>query len=66
MHGDRLALLSRNNWQYVVVTYVTYAATRLGVVLVPINFMLKAQEVAYILDYSPPPQVGQDRETMDI
>ncbi|QSE86639.1 fatty acyl-CoA synthetase [Rhodococcus koreensis] len=48
-HGDRLAILSRNNWQYVV---VTYAAARLGVVLVPINFMLKAEEVAYILDHS--------------
>ncbi|MGW5151507.1 fatty acyl-CoA synthetase [Rhodococcus koreensis] len=48
-HGDRLAILSRNNWQYVVVAYAT---ARLGVVLVPINFMLKAEEVGYILDHS--------------
>jgi fatty-acyl-CoA synthase len=44
--GDRLALLSHNCWQYPA---VVFAAARIGVVVVPINFMLTAPEVAYIL-----------------
>ncbi|MEH3140552.1 MAG: acyl-CoA synthetase [Mycobacterium kyogaense] len=47
--GDRLALLSRNCWQYAVLTFAT---ARAGVVLVPINFMLTAAEVSYILGHS--------------
>src|SRR6478672_10712108 len=42
--GDRLALLSHNCWQFVVVAFAT---AKLGVVLVPVNFMLTAPEVAY-------------------
>ncbi|CAM3348719.1 fatty acyl-CoA synthetase [Nocardioides dubius] len=45
--GDRLALLSHNCWQFPV---VAFAAARLGVVLVPVNFMLTSAEIAYILD----------------
>ena len=48
-HGDRLALLSHNCWQYVVLNFAT---ARLGVVLVPVNFMLGADEVAFILEHS--------------
>src|ERR1700735_695959 len=47
--GDRLALLSHNCWEYVVLVFAT---ARLGVVLVPVNFMLVADEVAYILRHS--------------
>jgi fatty-acyl-CoA synthase len=47
--GDRLALLSHNCWQYATICFAT---ARLGVVLVPVNFMLKAHEVAYILEHS--------------
>ena len=47
--GDRLALLSHNCWAYAVLTVAT---ARLGVVLVPINFMLGAEEIAYILSHS--------------
>src|SRR4051812_41884784 len=36
--GDRVALLSHNGWQFVV---LSVALARLGVVLVPVNFMLK-------------------------
>ncbi len=46
---DRLALLSRNCWQYAVLAFAT---ARAGVVLVPINFMLTAEEIAYILAHS--------------
>jgi acyl-CoA synthetase (AMP-forming)/AMP-acid ligase II len=41
--GERLALLSHNGWEFAVVSFAT---ARLGVVLVPINFMLTASEIA--------------------
>src|SRR4051812_10606280 len=47
--GDRLALLSHNCWQYAVLAFAT---AKLGVVLVPVNFMLGAEEIAYILGHS--------------
>ncbi|SFO14197.1 fatty-acyl-CoA synthase [Pseudonocardia ammonioxydans] len=47
--GDRLALLSHNCRQFGVLTFAT---ARLGVVLVPVNFMLGPEEIAYILDHS--------------
>jgi fatty-acyl-CoA synthase len=47
--GDRVALLSHNNHAYVV---LYFALARLGAVSVPINFMLTAGEVAYVLDHS--------------
>ncbi len=47
--GDRLAILSRNSWQFAV---LTFACARAGVVFVPINFMLKANEVDFILEHS--------------
>jgi len=48
-HGDRLALLCHNDWQFVVVAQAT---ARLGAILVPVNFMLSAGEVAYVLEHS--------------
>lgn len=47
--GDRVALLARNSWQFVVISQAT---ARAGLVLVPVNFMLKADEVAFILEHS--------------
>lgn len=47
--GDAVALLSRNCWQYAVLAFAT---ARAGVVLVPINFMLTAEEISYILGHS--------------
>ncbi len=47
--GDRLALLSHNCWQFAVLDFAT---ARVGVVLVPINFMLGGDEIAFILDHS--------------
>lgn len=47
--GDRVALLSRNCWQYAVLAFAT---VRAGVVLVPINFMLTPEEISYILAHS--------------
>lgn len=47
--GDRLALLSHNCWQFAVLDFAT---ARVGVVLVPVNFMLGGDEIAFILDHS--------------
>ncbi|WP_110182278.1 fatty acyl-CoA synthetase [Nocardioides solisilvae] len=47
--GDRVALLSRNCWEFAV---LVFASARIGAVLVPMNFMLGADELAYILDHS--------------
>lgn len=47
--GDRLALLSHNCWQFAVMAFAT---AKLGVVLVPVNFMLGAEEIAFILRHS--------------
>ena len=44
--GDRIAILSRNSHAFAA---LRFALARLGGVLVPINFMLNAQEIAYIL-----------------
>ena len=47
--GDRVAVFSRNSHAWAV---VRFALARLGAVLVPVNFMLNAAEVAYILRHS--------------
>jgi fatty-acyl-CoA synthase len=47
--GDRIALLAHNCWQYAVLAFAT---ARAAVVLVPVNFMLTAEEIAYILGHS--------------
>lgn len=47
--GDRLALLSHNCWEYAV---LTVAAAKLGLILVPINFMLTAEDIAFILEHA--------------
>ncbi|GAB3217842.1 acyl-CoA synthetase [Mycolicibacterium hippocampi] len=47
--GDRLALLAHNCWQYAVLAFAT---ARAAVVLVPVNFMLTAEEISFILGHS--------------
>ncbi|MBO3677983.1 acyl-CoA synthetase [Streptomyces sp. NEAU-YJ-81] len=47
--GDRVVLLARNSHGFVV---AYFALARLGAVSVPVNFMLTAPEVAYVLDHS--------------
>ncbi|PPJ14439.1 acyl-CoA synthetase [Nocardia nova] len=44
--GETLAIMAHNCWQYPVLSFAT---ARIGVVFVPINFMLNAHEIAYIL-----------------
>jgi fatty-acyl-CoA synthase len=47
--GDRVAVLSRNSHAFAA---LRFALARIGAVLVPINFMLKAEEAAYILRHA--------------
>jgi fatty-acyl-CoA synthase len=47
--GDRVAILARNSHAFAA---VRFAVARIGAVLVPINFMLKGEEVAHILRHS--------------
>lgn len=47
--GDRVALFSHNSRAFVV---LRFALARLGAVTTPVNFMLSAPDVAYILDHS--------------
>jgi fatty-acyl-CoA synthase len=44
--GDRVAILSRNSHAFAA---MRFALARIGAVLVPINFMLNAEEIAFIL-----------------
>jgi fatty-acyl-CoA synthase len=44
--GDRVAILSRNSHAFAA---MRFALARMGAVIVPINFMLNADEVAFIL-----------------
>jgi fatty-acyl-CoA synthase len=47
--GERVAVLARNSHAFAA---LRFALARLGAVLVPINFMLKAEEAAYILRHA--------------
>ena len=47
--GARVAVLARNSHAFAA---LRFALARLGAVLVPINFMLKAEEAAYILRHA--------------
>ena len=47
--GDRVAVLSRNSHAFAA---LRFAIARVGAVLVPINFMLTAKEVAYVLKHA--------------
>src|SRR5262249_57714523 len=47
--GDHVAILSRNSHAFAA---LRFALARLGAVLVPINFMLNASEIAYILRHA--------------
>lgn len=47
--GDRLAILSKNSLDFVV---VMFAIARIGAVFIPINFMLKQKDIVYILEHA--------------
>src|SRR6266702_7539202 len=47
--GDHVAILARNSHAFAA---LRFALARLGAVLVPVNFMLNATEIAYILRHA--------------
>lgn len=47
--GDRVSILSRNSHAFAA---MRFALARLGAVLVPVNFMLNADEVGFVLRHS--------------
>ncbi|MBX6394265.1 MAG: AMP-binding protein, partial [Alicyclobacillaceae bacterium] len=47
--GDRIALLSKNCLDFVVLWFAT---ARTGAIFVPVNFMLNTEDVRYILEHS--------------
>lgn len=47
--GDHLAMLSKNNLDFVI---VTFALARIGAVLIPINYMLQENDIAYITEHA--------------
>jgi fatty-acyl-CoA synthase len=57
--GTRVAVLSRNSHAFAA---VRFALARLGAVIVPINFMLKPTEVAFILRHSQATRLCVDSE----
>jgi fatty-acyl-CoA synthase len=57
--GERVAVLARNSHGFAA---LRFALARLGAVLVPINFMLKAEEVAYILRHAGARTLATDTE----
>jgi fatty-acyl-CoA synthase len=61
--GDRVAVLARNSHGFAA---LRFALARLGAVLVPINFMLKADEVAYILRHAGAQALATDSGLADL
>lgn len=59
--GDRVALLSRNSDEFAA---IAWGAARLGVTLVPINFMLTGDEVGYIVGDAQPEFVDTATEAI--
>jgi fatty-acyl-CoA synthase len=61
--GDRVAVLARNSHGFVA---LRYALMRLGAVMVPINFMLQGEEVAFILDHSGARMLATDSDMASV
>lgn len=56
-HGTRFAVLARNSHGFAA---LRFALARLGAVLVPINFMLRPEDVAFILRHAGPEWLATD------
>ncbi|MBV9290423.1 MAG: acyl-CoA synthetase, partial [Hyphomicrobiales bacterium] len=61
--GDRVAILARNSHGFVA---LRYALMRLGAVMVPINFMLQADDVGFILNHSGARMLASDSGMADV
>jgi fatty-acyl-CoA synthase len=61
--GTRVAVLARNSHAFAA---LRFALARIGAVLVPINFMLKAEEAAYILRHAGAVMLATDSELANL
>ncbi len=61
--GDRVAIMARNSHAFMA---LRFAIARADAVLVPINFMLNADDVRYILDHSGARLLFADQSTIDV
>ena len=61
--GDRVAILSRNSHSFVA---IRFAVARIGGVLVPINFMLKSDEIHFILSSCGATFLGVGPDLVDV
>jgi fatty-acyl-CoA synthase len=61
--GDKVAVLARNSHGFAA---LRFALARRGAVMVPINFMLKADEVAYILRHAGAKTLATDSGLADL
>jgi fatty-acyl-CoA synthase len=61
--GDKVAVLARNSHGFVA---LRYALMRLGAIMVPINFMLHADDVAFILNHSGARMLACDSGMADV
>jgi fatty-acyl-CoA synthase len=61
--GTRVAILARNSHAFAA---LRFALARLGAVLVPINFMLKAEEAAFILRHAKAELLATDSGLADV
>ncbi|MFS0738785.1 fatty acyl-CoA synthetase [Sphingomonas sp. 1P06PA] len=61
--GDRIALIARNSHAFIA---LRFAVARADAVLVPINFMLNAEDVGYVLAHSGARLLFADIDTIDV
>jgi fatty-acyl-CoA synthase len=61
-HGDRAACLSFNRAEYII---LFFALSRLGAILVPLNFRLAPAEFVYYLEDAAPKAIFFDRDHQD-
>jgi fatty-acyl-CoA synthase len=60
--GDRIAILSRNSHHFAT---LRFGAARAGLTLVPVNVMLKVEEIAYVLRHSRAKALFVDHHNLD-
>ncbi|MGA2548886.1 MAG: acyl-CoA synthetase [Burkholderiaceae bacterium] len=61
--GDRVAILARNSHAFAA---LRFALPQLGAVLVPVNYMLNAHEIAYILRHAGARMLCVDDEFLEV
>ena len=57
--GDRIAIFSKNNLDFVI---IKFALARIGAVFIPINYMLRGNDIAYILEHAEVKAIFTEKE----